>query len=115
MKKFKEQRIDNSRALLITNCVIRNYLCWQEETLQFPESEAIKNVYVWYSNLIHMLPTDYHGWKAFFRQIRFDLRFLEGMTNENDKYLLDQIKSLHTHLEALLWTPNHTVKKQWKL
>ena len=113
MKNLKGQRIDNTRALLITNCVIRDYLFWQKQTYQLPESQKIKNVYVWYSNLLHMLPTNYHGWKGFFRQIRFDLRFLDGFTNENDKYLLDVIKNLYSHLEALLWLPTHYTKL-WK-
>lgn len=113
MKKFKEQRIDNTRALLITNCVVRDYIFWKRESLKFPESQKIRSVLVWYSNLLHLLPTTYHGWKAFFRQIRFDLRFLDGLNSEVEKYLLDVIKNLYSHLEALLWLPSHYTKL-WK-
>lgn len=109
MKK-DTKRIDNDRALLITNTIIRNYLFWQKQTYKYPDDELIKNIYVWYSNLLHMLPTDYHGWKALLHQVRYDLHFLDGLTDKYSVSLLPVVQTLNIEINSLLWLPTHLFK-----
>ena len=106
------KRLDSDRALLITNATLKNYLFWQKQTYKYPDSENIKNIFVWYSNLLHMLPTNYHGWRAFFRQIRFDLKFLDGLTSDAEKSLFQEVEIFNYEINALLWLPTHLYKKQ---
>ena len=109
MKKHTKG-LDDSRALLITNCIIRNYLFWKKETSKYPADEIIKNIYAWYSLLIHMLPTDYHGWKALLRQVRFDLKFFDGLTDKYSISLLPVVQTLNLEIKSLLWLPTHMFK-----
>lgn len=102
--------LDNDRALLITNCIIRNYLFWQKASVKYSDDEIIKNIYGWYSNLLHMLPTNYHGWKALFRQVRFDLKFLDGLTDKYSLSLLPVVQTLNLEIKSLLWLPTHMFK-----
>ena len=107
----QNKRIDDNRALLITNATIKMYMFWKKQHAMFPNSPEIESIFNWYSNLMYTLPVDYHGWKAFFKYIRFDLKFLDGLTSDIEKYLFKEVKSFNTWINVLLWTPNHMWKK----
>lgn len=104
------KRLDIDRALLITNATLKNYLFWQQQTYKYPDSKNIKNIFGWYSNLLHMLPTNYYGWKSFFRQIRFELKFLDGLTSDVDRTLFEEVKFFNHEINSLLWLPTHMFK-----
>ena len=109
MKKVNK-RIDDSRALLITNATIKHFLFWKKLTVKYSNSKKIKNVFVWYSNLLHMLPTHFQGWRAFLKQVRFDLHYLDGLTSELETYLFEEVKLFNTEINCLLWLPTHMFK-----